>query len=54
MLAAQSALGVVLIPLFVWAISENRRELGMAGAIRVIAVGLVIQFALVAFLLLMP
>lgn len=54
MLAAQSALGVVLIPLFVWAISENRRELGMAVAIRVIAVGLVIQFALVAFLLLMP
>ena len=53
-LAAQSALGVILIPLFVWAISENRRELGVAGAAGVIATGLVMQFAIVALLLLMP
>ncbi|MEM6498562.1 MAG: nucleoside transporter C-terminal domain-containing protein [Pseudomonadota bacterium] len=54
LLALQSLLGVVLIPLFVWMISENRRELGAGGALRVIAVGLALQFALVAILLLMP
>ena len=54
MLAAQSLLGVVLIPLFVWAISENKRDLGTLGALKVIAVGLALQFAFVAMLLLMP
>ncbi len=54
MLAAQSLLGVVLIPLFAWVISENRRDLGTMGALKVIAVGLALQFALAAMLLLMP
>ena len=53
-LSGQSAIGVILIPLFVWVISENRRELGGVGAVRVIATGLLLQFALVALLLLMP
>jgi len=53
-LALQSFLGVLLIPLFVWLISENRSELGTGGAIRVIAAGLILQFLLVAILLLMP
>lgn len=53
-LSSQSAIGVILIPLFVWAISEDRRELGGAGAVRVIATGLLLQFGLVALLLLMP
>ena len=54
MLAAQSALGIVLIPLFAWLISERRAELGAGGALRVIATGLILQFALVAALLWMP
>ena len=41
MLAAQSVLGVVLIPLFVWAISENKQDLGVWGGLKVIAVGLI-------------
>ncbi|MGI9411610.1 MAG: NupC/NupG family nucleoside CNT transporter [Hyphomicrobiaceae bacterium] len=54
LLAVQSALGVVLIPLFAWSISENRKELGSGGAVRVIGTGLFLQFLLVAILLLMP
>ena len=54
LLALQSLLGVVLIPLFAWLISENRRELGTSGTFRLIATGLALQFALVAALLLMP
>ncbi len=54
LLALQSALGVILIPLFAWSISENRQELGHAGALRLIGTGLLLQFLLVAALLLMP
>ncbi len=54
LLAAQSLLGVILIPLFAWLICENRSELGSGGAIRVVATGLILQFALVVTLLLMP
>ncbi len=54
LLALQSLLGVVAIPLFVWLICENRRELGVGGALRVIATGLALQFLLVVVLLLMP
>lgn len=53
-LALQSALGVILIPLFAWAISENRRELGTGAAVAVIATGLALQFALATALLAMP
>ena len=54
LLAVQSALGVILIPLFAWLISEDREELGSWGAVRVVATGLSLQFLLVATLLLMP
>ncbi len=54
LLALQSVLGVVLIPLFVWSISENRSELRWNAALRVIITGLALQFLLVAALLLMP
>ncbi|MGI9525374.1 MAG: NupC/NupG family nucleoside CNT transporter [Hyphomicrobiaceae bacterium] len=52
--AAQSMLGIILIPLFVWMISEDRAALGFAGAFRTIATGLVLQFLLVGLLLFMP
>ena len=54
LLALQSVLGVILIPLFAWSISENRKGLGTSGALRVIATGLILQFVLVGALLLMP
>ncbi len=54
LLAAQSLLGVILIPLFAWLISEDRAEIGGSGALRTIATGLLLQFLLVGLLLLMP
>ena len=53
-LALQSALGVVLIPALVWALSEDRGALGGTKVIRIIAVGLVIQFVLAVLFLHMP
>jgi CNT family concentrative nucleoside transporter len=53
-LALQSALGVFLIPALAWAISEDRRALGGTKLIRVIAVGLAIQFGLAILFLHMP
>ncbi len=53
-LALQSVLGVVLIPLFAWLISEKRGDLSRLEAAKVIVTGLALQFLLVAALLLMP
>jgi concentrative nucleoside transporter, CNT family len=54
MLAMQSVLGVVLIPVFACLISESRDALGWSDRLKVIATGLVLQFVLVAALLAMP
>lgn len=53
-LAAQSLLGVVLIPLLALALSENRAALAGGLAWRTIASGLGLQIALVTLLLVMP
>lgn len=54
MLALQSVLGIVLIPLAACLISESPNELDWRQRGRVIATGLVLQFGLVAVLLAMP
>ena len=53
-LALQSLLGVVLIPLFVYAISENRALLKGRTAVTTVAVGLGIQLAIALVLLKLP
>ena len=53
-LALQSALGVVLIPALAWAMSEDRRAYTATTLIRIVAVGLAIQFALAILFLHMP
>ena len=52
--AVQSLLGVVLIPLAAYAMSENRAFLGRGTALRTVAAGLVIQFLIAALLLKLP
>jgi concentrative nucleoside transporter, CNT family len=54
MLALQSLLGVVLIPIFAWLITEDRRHHTMRGGFTVIAAGLALQFVLAGVLLAMP
>ncbi|MCB1510602.1 MAG: nucleoside:proton symporter [Hyphomicrobiaceae bacterium] len=54
MLALQSALGVLIIPLIAWALSEGRSVLGWRPALVVVATGLALQYVLVAVLLGMP
>ena len=46
-LMAQSLVGVVLIPLFAWLVSENRSATGTGSTLRVVAVGLGLQIAIV-------
>src|SRR5262245_5438906 len=53
-LAAQSLLGVIVIPLLVWAASENRAALTVRQALGVIAAGLALQFVIAAALLQRP
>lgn len=53
-LALQSLLGVVAIPLFVFAISEDRTSLKGRPALKVVATGLAIQFAIAVVLLRLP
>jgi CNT family concentrative nucleoside transporter len=53
-LALQSALGVVLIPALAWAMSEDRCAYTATTLIRIVAVGLAIQFALAILFLHMP
>ena len=53
-LALQSVLGVIAIPLFVFAISEDRASLKGGPAFRVVATGLAFQFAIAIVLLQLP
>lgn len=53
-LPLQSLLGLILIPLLAWAMSENRAENGGIRGIKLVAGGLVMQFILVGLLLYMP
>lgn len=46
-LMAQSLVGVVLIPLFAWVVSENRAASGTARTLRIVAAGLGLQIAIV-------
>jgi len=52
--SAQSLLGVVLIPLIAWALSEDRRALKAARVARITGSGLALQGAIAAVLLLVP
>ena len=53
-LALQSLLGVIAIPLFVFAISADRASLKGGPALRVVATGLAFQFAIAIVLLQFP
>jgi CNT family concentrative nucleoside transporter len=50
----QSLCGIVLIPLFAWALSEDRQEIGSRSALRVVVAGLGLQAAIAALLLNIP
>ena len=51
---AQSLLGLVLIPLAAWALSENRRAFTVRQVLTVVTVGLALQASLAALLLNVP
>ena len=53
-LAMQSLAGVIVIPLLVWAVSENRTGTGARGVIATILGGLAIQYTVAIGLLMMP
>ena len=53
-LMVQSLAGVVLIPLLAWLLSENRAALGTARALRVVVMGLALQFAIGVLFLVLP
>lgn len=53
-LALQSALGIVIIPLLAWAMSEDRGAMTVWARLRLILTGLALQFVLVGLLLYMP
>ncbi len=53
-LMAQSLVGVLLIPLIAWTLSEDRAALGKTGALKVAATGLAFQAAIAALLLGLP
>ncbi len=53
-LPLQSALGIFLIPLLAWAISENRAAMSLGAKLRFVVGGIALQFLLVALLLHMP
>lgn len=54
MVQAQALLGLVLIPLIAWAISENRAALGARRALVVVAGTIAVQLALALLLLNLP
>ncbi len=54
MLALQSLLGLLAIPLFAYAISEDRERLRNEGVLKVVAVGLAAQFLIALVLLKLP
>ena len=53
-LPLQSLLGIILIPLMAWMLSENRAENAGISGLKLVLSGLILQFALVALLLYMP
>ena len=54
MLALQSLLGLLAIPLFAYAISEDRGRLRREGVLKFVAVGLAVQFSIAIVLLEVP
>ncbi|RME96904.1 MAG: nucleoside:proton symporter, partial [Alphaproteobacteria bacterium] len=54
LLMAQSLLGIILIPLAAWALSEDRAALGKAGAVKIAAAGIALQALIAALLLGLP
>ena len=50
-LQVQSLIGLVVIPLLAWALSENRRALAPARLLRIVLVGLGLQLAIAAVML---
>jgi CNT family concentrative nucleoside transporter len=52
--AMQSVLGIVIIPLLAWAMSEDRRAMRSATGLRFVFGGIALQFMLVALFLYMP
>ena len=53
-LAAQSLLGVAVLPLLAWGLSENRNTLPPRKALRIVLGGLAAQFVIAALLLGVP
>ncbi|MGI9478938.1 MAG: Na+ dependent nucleoside transporter N-terminal domain-containing protein, partial [Hyphomicrobiaceae bacterium] len=53
-LPLQSALGILIIPLLAWAMSENRTAMASAAGLRFVVGGIALQFLLVVLLLHMP
>ena len=53
-LPLQSALGILIIPLLAWAMSENRAAMASAAGLRFVVGGIALQFLLVVLLLHMP
>jgi CNT family concentrative nucleoside transporter len=51
---AQGLVGIVLIPLIVWSMSEDRRFLSMRQLLRQVGIGLAVQLAIALVLLRMP
>lgn len=53
-LPLQSALGILIIPILAWAMSENRAAMATGAGLKFVLGGLALQFLLVALLLHMP
>jgi CNT family concentrative nucleoside transporter len=54
MLAAQSLVGLFAFPLIAWILCDNRAELSVQAALRIVAMGLILQFAIAGVLLNVP
>ena len=54
MLQAQSAVGLIAIPLLAWLMSEQRRALSVSALVRIIGAGLALQLAIAAAMLNIP
>jgi CNT family concentrative nucleoside transporter len=53
-LQAQSAIGLILIPLVAWALSERRAAIGAVRMLRIVLAGLALQFAIAGVMLNVP
>lgn len=53
-LQGQSLLGLVLLPLLAWALSENRGAIGGLRLVRIVAAGIGLQVAIAALMLAVP